>query len=127
MIDLLILEDDFEIIKEIRNVVPEEYGVRFCTATSEFKDFLESDEKARLYFLDDNVPWEPNTKDRYETPSAQFDYNVAELLIFHPEAKVFYTGSFPDTSARRLIQEHSIKRIDKSEIGKVTREELGFD
>ena len=120
MADMLILEDQKLNMERLATSVGR-LSIDLVTNSLDFRKYIDEGNRSALWFLDDGVP------DRGHITGGDFPSfveNCAYLLERLPNAKVYYTGTFPEPGAMNYLREHEIKLVEKSDIAKIVQEEL---
>jgi DNA-binding NtrC family response regulator len=116
MYDALILEDDSSILRFIKHFMPVNCKYKIVENGKEFKNFLNSNIKARLYFLDDRV------EDAYGKYGFHFKKHYKELPKKDPNSIVYYIGNTPTEDVKYYCKskyDKNIELIEKLQIPKV--------
>ena len=120
--DVLILEDNPISQKHIGKVMPEGANCKYTGSVLEFIEFFGLGGKAKLYLMDDRVPFSQG-----DLPSPQFIANCGTLYSKHPDAKVFYNGSCPGLNEEIFCNDHGIEILSEKgifELGEIVEREL---
>lgn len=120
MAHILILEDQKLYIDGLALRIGR-ISIDLVTNSQDFRGYVDEGNTPELWFLDDMVPDRPYMAGG-EFPC--FIQNCGYLLERAPDAKVYYTGKFPEQDARDYAKQHSIKLIEKDDIGKIVQQEL---
>src|SRR3989344_1543270 len=94
-VDVLILEDNPTLLELVLCNMPQRIIVSCAETSEELKEFLEQERRAKLYFLDDQVPGKKGG-----APDYKFMYHSRLVLEKMPEGIIFYIGSTPDERVR---------------------------
>lgn len=110
--DALILEDYDRMISAIKSLIPEKFKYTMVESSNQFRNYLKQGKKAKLYFLDDIVPWIDGEEKRC------FIAHANMLKHEDEKAKIFYMGSSPNEISEQYCKEKGIEIISKSDIYK---------
>lgn len=108
--NVLILEDNKAIKSMMKDTIPFGVGHTFVSNEEEFLNYVNSGQKADLYFLDDRIP---NTEGEL---IFLFKKNYQHLKEKHPDAKAFYMGTVPGEEQESFCIENKVEMIDKLKI-----------
>ncbi len=114
--DVLVLEDDSISRRHISRVMPTGASCEYADSVTQFREFLEGGGKAKLYILDDRVPFSPGGKSEDNPANPHFIDNCIALYNRQPDAKVFYNGICPGSEENKFCKEHSIEMPMKHDI-----------
>ena len=118
-VDVLVLEDNPNLLEIILCNMPHRIIVSCAESSEELKEFLEQERRAKLYFLDDQVP-----RKKGGAPDYKFMYHSRLVLEKMPEGIIFYIGSTPDARVRSYCLEKGIEIIERRKINDKIRQLL---
>jgi DNA-binding NtrC family response regulator len=119
MYDVLILEDDESVLRFLKAVIPKEYNYKIVKDGKTFENYLDSDNPANLYFLDDRV------SDSQGRIDSHFEKHCDALMQKYPNSKVFYIGNAPLQDIIHYCKNNfseEIEMIEKASIPNVLQE-----
>lgn len=118
-VDVLILEDNATLLELILCNMPQRIIVSGVETSEELKEFLEQERRAKLYFLDDQVPGKKGG-----APDYKFMYHSRLVLEKMPEGIIFYIGSTSDARTKSYCLEKGIEIIERRKINDKIRQLL---
>ena len=110
--DNLVLEDRIENRAIIECQVPVGVNCRFVKNSQEFRSLLIGGDRARNYFLDDQVP------DLGGKLEFQFTAHYRFLRGHDSDGKIFYIGSDVNEATRLFCEENDIVIVNRKEMRK---------